>query len=78
MPAFSLSVMSRLIRKGGNVRVSRSAALELSAVLETLGSEVAREAIRLIKHRGVKTVTEEDIKAAVRACRYSNFGGPIG
>ncbi len=69
MPAFSLSVMSRLIRKGGNVRVSRSAALELSAVLESFGGEIAKEAIRLMKHRGAKTVTGEDIKAAVRAYR---------
>ncbi len=68
MPVFSLSVMSRLIRRGGGVRVSRGAALELSAVLESFGGEVAREAIGLMKHRGAKTVTEEDIKVAVRSC----------
>lgn len=69
MPAFSLSVMSRLIRKGGSVRISRGAALELSAVLESFGGEVTREAIRLMKHRGAKTVTEGDIKVAVKSCR---------
>ncbi|MEA1905264.1 MAG: histone [Candidatus Hadarchaeota archaeon] len=68
MPVFSLSVMSRLIRRGGSVRVSQSAALELSAVLESLGGEVAREAIRLMEHRGAKTVTQDDIKAAVKSC----------
>lgn len=68
MPVFSLSVMSRLIRRGGSVRVSQSAALELSAVLESFGGEVAKEAIRLMEHRGAKTVTEEDIKVAVKSC----------
>jgi histone H3/H4 len=67
MPTFPLSVMDRLIRRAGNVRVSRGAALELSAVLESLGSEVAKEAMRMAKHRGAKTVTEADIKAAVKS-----------
>ncbi len=67
MPTFPLSVMDRLIRRVGNVRVSRGAALELSAVLESLGSEVAKEAMRMAKHRGAKTVTEADIKAAVKS-----------
>jgi len=41
--------------------------LELSAVLESLGSQVAKEAMRMAKHRGAKTVTEADIKAAVKS-----------
>ncbi len=57
--------MDRLLRKAGNAKVSRSAALELSAVLESFGSEVAEEAIRLANHRGAKTVSVIDIKAAL-------------
>ncbi len=64
MPEFSISVMSRLIRKAANVRVSRGAALELSAVLEEYAIELSREALKLAKHRGAKTVNESDIRAA--------------
>ena len=65
MPTFPVSAMDRLIRKASNAKVSQSAALELSAVLESLGSEIAKEAIMLANHRGAKTVSKIDIKAAI-------------
>ncbi len=65
MPTFPVSAMDRLIRKASNAKVSQSAALELSAVLESFGSEIAKEAIVLANHRGAKTVTDMDIKAAI-------------
>ena len=65
MPTFPVSAMDRLIRKAGNAKVSQSAALELSAVLDSFGTEIAEEAIRLANHRGAKTVGKIDIKAAI-------------
>ena len=64
MPEFSVSVMNRLIRKAAKVRVSRGAAIELSAVLEEYAFELSKEALKLAEHRGAKTVNESDIRAA--------------
>lgn len=69
MPEFSISVMERLIRKAADVRVSRSAALELSAVLEEYAVELSKEAIKLAEHRGAKTVSESDVRAAASRLR---------
>ena len=64
MPEFSVATMARFIRKVAKVRVSRGAALELSAVLEEHGIRISKEALRLAEHRGAKTVNENDIRAA--------------
>jgi len=64
MPEFPLAVMDRLIRKVGKVRVSRGAAMELSAILDAYATELAKEAMKLAEHRGAKTVSEVDIRAA--------------
>lgn len=64
MPEFSVMAMTRLIRKVAKVRVSRSAALELSAVLEEYSIKISSEALKLAQHRGAKTVSESDIRAA--------------
>jgi histone H3/H4 len=69
MPEFPLATMDRIIRKVGKVRVSRGAAMELSAVLEAYGMELAKEAIKLAEHRGAKTVTDVDIRAAASRVR---------
>lgn len=69
MPEFSAPMMNRLIRKTAKVRVSRSAALELSAVLEEYAIELSKEAIKLTKHRSAKTVNESDILAAASRIR---------
>jgi len=69
MPEFPASMMNRLIRKATNVRVSRSAAIELSAVLEEYAIELSKEAIKLTKHRSAKTVNESDIRAAASRIR---------
>lgn len=66
MPEFPLAATERLIRKVGKVRVSRSAAIELNAILEAYGMELAQEAIELSKHRGAKTISEADIKVALK------------
>lgn len=66
MPEFSIASMDRIIRKSGSNRVSKSAALELSAVIESLGGKIAREAIRKAEQEGVKTITQKHIRKAVK------------
>jgi histone H3/H4 len=69
MPEFPLATMNRIIQKVGRARVSNSAAMELSSVLEAYGVDLAKEAIKLAEHRGAKTVTEVDVRAAVSVLR---------
>lgn len=69
MSEFPASMMNRLIRKAANVRVSRSAAIELSAILEEYAIELSKEAIKLTKHRSAKTVNKSDIRAAASRIR---------
>lgn len=57
--------MKRLIRRVGKDRVSKDASLELSTVLESLGKNIAEEAIRKAEQEGVKTIKKKHIKAAV-------------
>ncbi len=65
MPEFLVATMVRQIRKVAKVRVSKSAALELSSVLEDYALRVSKEALKLAEHRGAKTMNKEDVKAAV-------------
>ncbi|MEM3420901.1 MAG: NFYB/HAP3 family transcription factor subunit [Candidatus Hadarchaeum sp.] len=67
MPEFLIATMIKLIKRAAKVRVSRDAALELSVVLEDYALRVAREAVKLRDHRGAKTLSKEDIRAAVAA-----------
>ncbi|MBC7218797.1 MAG: NFYB/HAP3 family transcription factor subunit [Hadesarchaea archaeon] len=67
MPEFSTATMVKLIKRAAKVRVSKDAALELSSVLEDYALRVAMEAIKLRDHRGAKTLSKEDVKAAVAA-----------
>jgi histone H3/H4 len=69
MPGFPLSVMDRVIRKTGKVRVSRGAAMELSAILEAYAMDLAKEAVKLAEHRGAKTVSDVDVRAAASRMR---------
>lgn len=69
MPEFPTSMMNRLIRKAANVRVSRSAALELGAILEEYAIKLSKEAIKLSKNRSAKTVNDSDIRAAASRIR---------
>ncbi|KXA91229.1 hypothetical protein AKJ57_02020 [candidate division MSBL1 archaeon SCGC-AAA259A05] len=66
MPEFSLASMERILRKAGNERVSKDASLELSAVLESFGKEMGREAVRKAEQEGIKTIKKRHIKAAAR------------
>lgn len=67
MSEFLMATMVRLIKRAAKVRVSRDAALELSIVLEDYALRLAQEAVKLRDHRGAKTLSKEDIKAAAAA-----------
>jgi DNA-binding protein len=67
MSEFLVATMARTIKKVAKIRVSQSAALELSDVLEDYALRVSSEALKLAEHRGAKTLNKDDIKAAV-AC----------
>ncbi len=69
MSEFSTMAMARLIRKAAKVRVSRSAALELSAVLEEYATKISGEALKLAQHRGAKTLNENDVRSAATGMR---------
>ncbi|AEH60310.1 Transcription factor CBF/NF-Y/histone domain protein [Methanosalsum zhilinae DSM 4017] len=56
--------VERLIRSAGAERVSETAAIALTDMLEEYGLEISKEAIKLAHHAGRKTVKAEDIKLA--------------
>jgi histone H3/H4 len=59
-----LAPVERLIKKAGAERVSESAARELAIVLQERAAVLSAKAVKLAKHAGRVTVTEEDIKMA--------------
>jgi histone H3/H4 len=63
----SLNAMERVIREAGALRVSDSAKVALSDVLEERAIALSREAKKLAEHAGRITVTEKDIKLAAQS-----------
>ena len=61
-----VAAVDRIIRKASGIRVSESAAKELAVHLEEVGMKVAQEASLYSKHAGRKTVTDEDIRLALK------------
>lgn len=64
MTTLSIAAMEKILKKAGAERVSKTAASELSSVLEELGIQIGRDATELARHTGRKTVFGEDIKLA--------------
>ncbi len=56
--------IERLIKRAGAERVSDDAVTALADVLEEMALQISARAIKLGRHAGRKTVTEEDIKLA--------------
>lgn len=66
MGELPLAAVDRIIRKATGVRVSENAAKELSVFLEEEGMKVAQQASIFSKHAGRKTITDEDIRLALK------------
>lgn len=64
MTELPIAPIKRLLKNAGASRISDDAAVKLAEVLEEIGEEVARDATKLAKHAGRKTVKAEDIKLA--------------
>ena len=64
MTIIPFAPIERVIRNAGAQRVSESAGIALTEILEEYGLEISREAIKLAEHAGRKTVKAEDIALA--------------
>ncbi|MFA6064266.1 MAG: histone [archaeon] len=66
MSELPLAAVDRIIRKATGIRVSESAAKELAFYLEEEGMKIGQQAAIFSKHAGRKTVTDEDIRLALK------------
>lgn len=62
----SHNAMDKIMREAGAFRVSDEAKVALAEALEQKAMEISTEAKRLAEHAGRKTVTEKDIRLAVK------------
>lgn len=62
----SLASTHRIIKKFGAERVSDEAANELRKILESIGENIAKQAVDLAFHAGRKTIKSEDIILAAK------------
>ena len=61
MTELPIAPVKRLLKNAGATRISDEASKELAKVLEEIGEDLARDATRLAKHAGRKTVKAQDI-----------------
>ena len=61
MSELPIAPVKRLLKNAGAKRISDEASIELAKVLEEIGEVLARDATKLAKHAGRKTVKAEDI-----------------
>lgn len=62
-----LAAMERILKKGDqDIRVSEPAKVELRAILEEHGEEIAKIAAKFALHAGRKTIKAEDVKLAMK------------
>lgn len=64
MSELPIAPIKRLLKNAGASRISDEAAIKLAEVLEEIGEDLARDATKLAKHAGRKTVKAEDIELA--------------
>lgn len=58
--------VARLVLNAGAKRVSSAAVDSLVEILEERAVDIGRQAVKIAKHSGRKTVNEGDVKLAVR------------
>ena len=62
-----IAPIGRIIKNAGGQRVSEGAEEALGNVLEQWAEDISRQAVKLAKHAGRKTVNASDIELAVKA-----------
>lgn len=66
MTELPLAAVDRIIRKGGAERVSEEASAALAEILEERGIQISKQAVQLASHANRKTITDADIRLAVK------------
>ena len=60
----SIVAMHRICKKAGAERVSDSASVELTRILDEVGVKIAKEAFDYATHAGRRTLKAKDVKIA--------------
>lgn len=68
MTKIPIAPVRKMIKNTSNARVSKDAGIELTKILESIGTEISKDAVILAKHAGRNTVKSADILLA-----YENY-----